>query len=719
MGLGGFASPWLLAGMGLLAVPILIHLLFRLRYRTVRFAAMEFLRESQRRHRRRIWWEQLLLLLLRCALVALLVLAVARPRAEGTLAALLGRGGTTEHWIVWDDSASMGRQVGGRSLFEQSKERIRRLWDELARSPGRHVVSVLLTSHPGTPLIDRVVIDSNSAKSLAPSLEATPLSWSSLSPAESLRHIADRLSSLAPSILHVFSDFTEKDWSRSTGWIDLARRLDRAGASLRLIDLATSEGDNVGIVKLSPRRAAPAAGIPLTIDVSVKNFSKQSSSRRTVTPKLGDQSLPSRLIESLSPGETVSVSFEFVAPSAGVSDLAVRIDNDSLPADDVRYLAIETPSAIPVLIVDDQPSRRDATYLSLALAPGGDAATGISPTIRTSAEAAAIDLSEYRAVYLLNVARFESAWARKLRTYVEGGGGLALFVGDQVDPAHYNQVLGGPDIGLLPAPLVNRKRPAETTPDEIGDLRPQPHPLFELFEGQRNSFLQTVTIEEFITLDETKISPKSLIVARHRDRSAIWIDTPVGAGRVLLSLTTAGDAWTSWPQNPSYVVCMLSLQDYLASHPTENEGLIGNEWNLTWNLTDFRPELQMIRPTAGTIERLSATIEGSQATFTLKDANDPGVYRITQTRIDGSTRPIGYSFNLDPREGDLTKVTPSSWKNDLEGLKVEYINSREQGEETGPRSLEAKDLIIGLLLLVLLGEQALGYRLGFHRRESA
>ncbi len=424
MGLGGFANPWMLAGMGLLAVPILIHLLFRLRFRTVRFAAMEFLRESQRRNRRRIWWEQLLLLLLRCAAVASLVLAIARPRAEGTLAALLGKGGTTEHWVVWDDSASMGQQIGGKSLFDQSKERIRRLSEELARSPGRQVVSVLLTSRPGTPLIDRAVIDSNSAKSLAATIESTSISWSSLSPIDSLNRIARDVSSLAPSVVHVMSDFTEKDWSTSSGWIDMARRLDSAGASLRLIDLATREGANVGIVKVSPRRAPPAAGVPLTIDVSVKNFSRQSTSRRTVTPKLGEQSLPSRVIESLSPGETVSVSFEVVAPSAGVHDLSVRIDNDELIADDVRYLAVETPSTIPVLIVEDDPSRRDSTYLSLALAPGGEAETGISPSVRTSAEAASIDLSAYRAVYLLNVARVEPAWAEKLRAFVEAGGAL-------------------------------------------------------------------------------------------------------------------------------------------------------------------------------------------------------------------------------------------------------------------------------------------------------
>ena len=50
-------------GAALLAVPVIIHLINRLRFRRVRFAAMEFLLKSQQRNRRRLLIEQLLLAL--------------------------------------------------------------------------------------------------------------------------------------------------------------------------------------------------------------------------------------------------------------------------------------------------------------------------------------------------------------------------------------------------------------------------------------------------------------------------------------------------------------------------------------------------------------------------------------------------------------------------------------------------------------------------------
>ncbi len=78
----------LLWGLALLSVPVLIHLINRLRHRRVGWAAMEFLLVSQKRSRTWIMLKQLLLLLLRIGAVAAIVLMLAQPRNQW--AALLG-----------------------------------------------------------------------------------------------------------------------------------------------------------------------------------------------------------------------------------------------------------------------------------------------------------------------------------------------------------------------------------------------------------------------------------------------------------------------------------------------------------------------------------------------------------------------------------------------------------------------------------------------------
>src|SRR6266852_1887971 len=100
-----FRNPWMMiAGILLISVPIIIHLINRIRFKRIRWAAMEFLLKSQKRNRRRLILEQLLLLALRCFLVLLAGLLVARwvSQAIGHFAPQ-----DTFHCVVIDDTLSM------------------------------------------------------------------------------------------------------------------------------------------------------------------------------------------------------------------------------------------------------------------------------------------------------------------------------------------------------------------------------------------------------------------------------------------------------------------------------------------------------------------------------------------------------------------------------------------------------------------------------------
>src|SRR3954466_6951682 len=98
-----FTHPWYMAAGGVLvASPILIHLINRMRFKRIRWAAMEFLLKSQKRNRRRLIIEQLILLLLRILLVLLAAFLVARFLFAGT-----GTKGAT-HVVIFDDTLSMG-----------------------------------------------------------------------------------------------------------------------------------------------------------------------------------------------------------------------------------------------------------------------------------------------------------------------------------------------------------------------------------------------------------------------------------------------------------------------------------------------------------------------------------------------------------------------------------------------------------------------------------
>src|ERR1700676_4408879 len=109
-----FAHPWYMAAGGaLISSPILIHLINRMRFKRIRWAAMEFLLKSQKRNRRRLIIEQLILLLLRILLVLLIAFLMAR-----FIGGALGNTGSgTLHVVVLDDTLSMSDRHGKRTAL--------------------------------------------------------------------------------------------------------------------------------------------------------------------------------------------------------------------------------------------------------------------------------------------------------------------------------------------------------------------------------------------------------------------------------------------------------------------------------------------------------------------------------------------------------------------------------------------------------------------------
>src|SRR2546421_12011085 len=103
-----FSNPqFLAAGVALISAPIIIHLINRMRFKRIRWAAMEFLLKAQKRTRRRLIIEQLLLLALRCLLIFLVGLLVSRFVGCGDT----NIGGKPNlHLVVLDDSPSMQDQ---------------------------------------------------------------------------------------------------------------------------------------------------------------------------------------------------------------------------------------------------------------------------------------------------------------------------------------------------------------------------------------------------------------------------------------------------------------------------------------------------------------------------------------------------------------------------------------------------------------------------------
>src|SRR3954447_2348716 len=139
-----FTHPWYMAAGGVLvSSPIIIHLINRMCFKRIRWAAMEFLLKSQKRNRRRLIIEQMILLLLRILLVLLAAFLVARfIYAGGT------RGQQVLHVVVLDDTLSMtDRSPEAReaaTAFDSARKQVEQLARTAVQAPTSQRMQVFL-----------------------------------------------------------------------------------------------------------------------------------------------------------------------------------------------------------------------------------------------------------------------------------------------------------------------------------------------------------------------------------------------------------------------------------------------------------------------------------------------------------------------------------------------------------------------------------------------
>ena len=125
-----FATPWLaLAGIIAMAIPIVIHLLFRRRRKPVTWGAMRLLIEAINRNRRRSRIQNILLLVARCLVLLLVGFALARPFLSGS--GLLG-GDSRILVLIIDDGIISGLDDGnGRTELDLTIESATEMIDQL------------------------------------------------------------------------------------------------------------------------------------------------------------------------------------------------------------------------------------------------------------------------------------------------------------------------------------------------------------------------------------------------------------------------------------------------------------------------------------------------------------------------------------------------------------------------------------------------------------
>jgi hypothetical protein len=707
-----FVSSFLLWGLGLASVPIIIHLLNRRRFLLLDWAPMKYLKLTIKNNRRRLRIEQLILLALRTLLIIVLIMAVARPVLSATgLGRLFGGHSRTSRVIVIDDSLSMGYQTDRRSAFDQAKS----VAAEMVKGIGaQDSVTVVATSASASPLVQNVQMDTPAK--VMDAIARMQLSDTGNGWAATFKAVESHLAAATFPVREVtiITDLRKNGWGNDV--TEISNRLAGASVAVKIVDVGTREMANVSLRTLEQETPVALPGSTVALKATIRNDQPTAIVEGQAVLTIGDESRPVSLPE-LPPGKTTEIPLTVKPAEAGYKTLRLTLPGDALVGDNVRYLSMAVRDRIDVTMVDGeistQPFESETDFLSLALSVGSEP-FHIQRLADSEWQQSRPSMADV--MVLANVANVPQEQVAGLERMVKAGMGLMIFVGDQVDPALYNQRLFKEGQGLLPAKLG---KIAEEGLTGIVVEQAQQSPLTPMGKLVPAA-LARVRVKKVMGVELPANQVEGVrVLARWNDPEAhpAVLEKRFGKGRVLLFTVTADKAWSDWPVDPTYVLAIRSTAMAIArGERQEGTTSAGQPIQLVLDEGQTAIEAKMSVPGKDVTETMTIDRpeKGPVVLRSLPTAK-AGVYRVTWKEAGGKeiTRPV--SVNPERSESDLEPIADVELAGLLGSLKAPIIHIGAGQDPTAQQGREIWKTLAAILMTMVLVETVFAVWVGRER----
>src|SRR4051794_18249831 len=253
----------LAAGAALAALPVILHLFMKQTPKRVIFPALQLIRERQKRSQKKLKVKNWLLLLARMALVALMALALARPRLFPETS-LGDEEVPTAIALVFDTSLSMGYKEKDKTRLDEAKE-----WagEVLKKTPETSQVFVIDSAEPGVPV------------KLSPAAARKRIEGLALRAAN--RPLNDALGQAYTAIVgvdrprhevYVLTDLARSAWDpgRPAEGLGLLKKV-KLGVVTYVLRLPPKEGHDVAVAEAKPATSVATQGETVEIRSTLRN----------------------------------------------------------------------------------------------------------------------------------------------------------------------------------------------------------------------------------------------------------------------------------------------------------------------------------------------------------------------------------------------------------------------------------------------------------------
>jgi len=498
----------MLAGAATFAIPVVIHLMFRMRRKRIVFSSLQFLQQSVLKHTQRLRVREILLLLLRCAACILIALAFARPFRPDS--ALAGPGGKPQEDIILvvDDSPSLLAQEAAAIRWNTLLDKVRR---EIDTHPSGDRVGLVLASEPSRAEIE----PSGNFGAIKAALQKERPSYKRGDLAQSLNTAIEMLATSQQPLRRIvlYSDLQSNAIERGA-WAEAAQKAAAAGRGITIQLESPGDGKpsrlpNLAITDVRPKSDVWIEGRPIPFAVRVANHGDADVSALTVKLMVDGKPLATRIIGL---GPRSSSEFELSAPMPRAGEVAgvVEIEaHDAFPEDDKRRFAVRLRDSMKAVVIEERLNERDpfldeGYYVRMALdpRPRGPAATEApgagSGYVRVEsiplAKLSPDKLRDADLIVLVGIIAMQESELSLLEEAVASGKNLILFAGNshaRLSEHFYNGSFWKSGRGLLPArpgPYYEGNT-LEGKYHQIGEFKVE-HTLFKPFVGENEAHLR-------------------------------------------------------------------------------------------------------------------------------------------------------------------------------------------------------------------------------------
>ena len=734
-----FLHPLILWGLVLGSIPIIIHLFHRRKFHVVMWGAMAFLISSSKLKARRLKILQLLLLLTRIMIVLLIVAAIARPHLTGQLFAGFLSGEKTASVILLDTSLSMSAKSGD-TAFERAQKVIAEIAANLRRSD-----SIALVSFSNKPVVvSQGISDPETLKSVAEKVEMTDAATDIHSAIEKALSILQE-EKVSKKEIFLITDGRKNGWKieEVAAWTSLDSYISKLKVQpkLHIIDVGAPETDNAAISFLEVEAQDSLTAGKYALGMEIQSFGVQLNQSPSVKFFADDMNQEQARIKGGEYENGISKAIQpFKLDDEGFHKGKVElVDVDQLQNDNIRYFSINHRKNLPILCVEGVRSGGSAKtavdFVRIALAPEKSIKGGLiipaeysnvmAPELISFKDLYSKQLSNYEAIILTNNPSFPQNEYEALKYFILQGGGLAIFLGKDIELEKYNSLLDSDKNSFLPGKiesLVGNPSAKERKPNAVEYVLSEfdyNHPVLKYFRGGEDGDLTLFKYYAYYKIVSDETDPDIKILARFNTGDPFMVERKVGRGKVVMIATEPTVDWSNMGARTAFLPLMHHLMRYLASDSANRYNLLAGE-KISYPLQSTNNYVTVINP-GGVSYKLQPELSGDdESKFPYANFDNTSIAGIYTFIISGGERKEGeigdkevfFAVNPDPQESDLTVLEPKVIKNMLKNININYIKYGRNFASRVKESRQGKEvwryLIISVLAL-LVAETSLAY----------